>query len=110
MSESTLNVASDEYDGRNFVHGDNSEGVEHFVGVDPIYQNYANEGERPHPFTVEQLDEAAIKGGLDPDDDYFEEVDEPSESPEAPSAAKVQTPPPPAPAAATKAAPKTAAK
>lgn len=63
------NVTDDQYDGRDFVGEDNVEGVEHYVGVDPIYQAYANEGERPYPFSQEEIDEAARRGGLDPDED-----------------------------------------
>lgn len=71
------NVTDDEYDGRDFVGEDNRENVEHYVGVDPIYQTYANETEKPYPFSQDELDDAARRGGLDPDQD--EEGDDASE-------------------------------
>jgi hypothetical protein len=64
LNEPFENVDSDDYDGRSFVHPDNESNVSAYVGVDPIYQNYANEGEKPYPFTQEELDLAAEKAGL----------------------------------------------
>lgn len=70
------NVTDEQYDGRDFVGEDNTDGVEHYVGVDPIYQTYANETEKPYPFSDEELDEASRRGGVDPDDEADDDEDE----------------------------------
>lgn len=95
------NVTDDQYDGRDFVGEDNTDGVEHYVGVDPIYQTYANETEKPFPFSGEELDEAARRGGLDPDDevddDGGEEESAKDDSEKKVAAKKATTTPPKAP-------------
>ena len=45
LNEPFVGVKEEDYDGREFVHDDNAANVGAYVGVDPIYQNYANEGE-----------------------------------------------------------------
>lgn len=67
QDKSILNVTNEEYDGRDFVPGDNKDGVENYIGVDPIYQTYANEAEKPHAFTEEELRWAAERAGVDSD-------------------------------------------
>lgn len=69
MSYQDVKVDDDEYDGRTFTHEDNAENVGHYVGVDPIYQNYANEGEKPYGFTREELEDGMRKAGLDPEEE-----------------------------------------
>ncbi|MFD5451675.1 hypothetical protein [Streptomyces sp. NPDC127100] len=64
QDKSLVNVTDDSYDGRDLVPEDNRDGVENYVGVDPIYQNYANETEKPHAFTDEELERAAERGGV----------------------------------------------
>lgn len=56
-------MAQEEIDGRDLV-GDNQDNVEFYVGVDPIYQNYANEGEKPYPFHQEEIELRARQGGI----------------------------------------------
>jgi hypothetical protein len=54
---------AEEFDGRDLI-GDNPENAEFYVGVDPMYQNYANEGEKPYPFHEEEIVERARQGGI----------------------------------------------
>lgn len=54
---------AEEFDGRDLI-GDNDENVEFYVGVDPMYQNYANEGEKPFPFHEEEITTRARQGGI----------------------------------------------
>lgn len=54
---------AEEFDGRDLI-GDNPENTEFYVGVDPMYQNYANEGEKPYPFYEEEIVERARQGGI----------------------------------------------
>ncbi|MEU4066663.1 hypothetical protein AB0F25_30495 [Streptomyces wedmorensis] len=94
------NVTDDEYDGRDFVGEDNRENVEHYVGVDPIYQTYANDTEKPYPFSKEELDDAALRGGLDLDEEgdgedvEVEDEKKPAKKTAAPPAPKVPEPRP----------------
>lgn len=76
------NVNDEEYDGRTLVPEDNQDGVENYIGVDPIYQNYANETEKPYPFSDEEVDRAAERGGVvvDANSDDGKD-DEPDEQP-----------------------------
>lgn len=85
QDKSLTNVTDEKYDGRSFVPEDNQDGVENYIGVDPIYQNYANEAEKPHAFTDEELQEAAVRGGIpvDANDDEADESDEESDGNEA---------------------------
>lgn len=100
----------DEYDGRNFVGPDERDGVDNYVGVDPMYQTYANEGEKPYPFSSEELDEATRRAGLDPEeeaevrarqekgadsDDSEATKEESSPQKSSTTAAKKETAPPP---------------
>jgi hypothetical protein len=91
------NVTDEKYDGRSFVPEDNQGGVENYIGVDPIYQNYANEAEKPHAFTDEELKEAAVRGGVsvDANDDEAddEDGDEQPVAKKAPAKKAAATPP-----------------
>lgn len=82
LNEPFVGVADDEYDGRTFTHEDNEENVGAYVGVDPIYQNYANEGEKPYPFSEEELVAAAERGGLEADEVFVDGDDEGNEDDE----------------------------
>lgn len=99
QNEPFTNVASEDYDGRSFTHPeDNADNVQHYVGVDPIYQNYANEGEKPFPFSREELVAAAERGGLEVDDEDDEDEDDSedgeSEQKTEPSVATAKAPEP----------------
>lgn len=95
MAGQVTSVSSDEYDGRNFTHEDNSENLGAYVGVDPMYQNYANEGEKPYPFSREEQVAAAEKGGLEVEEegDGEEEDGDPESFPTPVSTSPESTPP-----------------
>ena len=97
LNEPFTGVASDEYDGRSFTHEDNEENVGAYVGVDPIYQNYANEGEKPYPFSEDELVAAAERGGLQVEEVFVDEDDEEDDdkSSDSKDADKATAPAPP---------------
>lgn len=114
LNEPFTGVASDEYDGRSFTHEDNEENVGAYVGVDPIYQNYANEGEKPYPFSEEELIAAAERGGLQAeevfvDDEDDEDEDKQSDDPKETEKATAASPPTAAPVPTQRKAPTTRA-
>lgn len=53
-------------EGRNIV-GENVENIEAYAGVDPMYQAYANETEKPHHFTEEEIQRAKVAAGIPAD-------------------------------------------
>lgn len=94
-------VTDEEYDGRSFQGPDNKENVQHYVGVDPVYQNYANEGEKPFPFSEEELVAAAEKGGLEADEVFMDDDEDEDQGgePDEPEKDSMRAPEPVKPAA-----------